>query len=717
MAGTTDRPAAVAWPVFPLELNWRSLAVSVRLALAAIAALAIAYWLELQEPQWAILTVYLLTQPSAGAAFAKGAFRLVGTLVAAACGLLIVKLFSQSPLLLVGAATIWISACYYGATRMTNFTAYGFMLAGYTGLLVTFEGAADPYAAWSVAVNRATEISIGIACASLANGLVMPAYAGTQLRNLLVKTFTDLAAHAAVALKAGTPVDAFMRQRGDLLAKIVKFDALRSYTVFEAREMRADADALRDALREALTTVAVARSLYVRLADFRSSDAAGEAVAAHLLPALAAAIATLEQVSRGGTTLAGISACRAELALARRRLAVIERDIAALAGAVPLGLLADVALILRRTGKLLRQLSMLAHVAGTVFDPTDARPRARRRGGAARGIRRANQREALLQGLRSGLALLIFCLFWYATRWDQGIAGITGLALMSYQCVNTDDPGKIGWPYFRAVIAACFCAYFVMAHVYPWLEGFTMLAVFLFAVLVPLGLLIGTPRYASSAGTFTIYFVAAAATANVYAPDPLDFANFCFGLVFGMFVCLMVARLIPVSGEASRRHAYQRAIGTLLPQAASGCRPARPVAREIIDLLAGVLPRLKLAVARDAVFLQGMLASASSARELGRLRLAMADPAMPEAARAALGQGLDRLAALFSRLPGMGRDREGPLEDGRQAINQMWAALEQLAPAAGSPAARAVLEAASSLRFLSDRFQIDHGFLQLVLTD
>jgi len=309
------------------------------------------------------------------------------------------------------------------------------------------------------------------------------------------------------------------------------------------------------------------------------------------------------------------------------------------------------------------------------------------------------------------------CLFWYASEWDQGVAGITGLALMSYQCVKTDDPGKLGWPYFRVVVAACFCAYFTMAYIYPWLEGFVMLAAFLLVVLVPLGLLIGTPRYGSSAGTFAIYFVAAATTANVYTPDPFGFVNFCFGLVFGMFVCLMAARLIPVTSRASRRHAYRHTVGRLLPAAASGGRPERHIAREIVDLLSPLLPRLNLGFRSDEMFLRGMLASASSAHELGRLRRASADPAMPEAGQVALDQGLARLAALFARLPTLRGDRKAALGEGQAVIGEMWGALEQLTLPAGSPEARVVLEAASSLRFLADRFQLDQGFLQLTLTD
>lgn len=708
----TERPAAPAWSLVRLGPGWRALAASLRHALAALAALAIAYWLALPEPQWAILTVYLLTQSTAGAALSKGVFRFLGTVVAAMAGLVFVKLFSQSPVLLVAAAAAWSFACYYGASRLTGFAAYGFMLAGYTGLLVTFQGAGDPHAAWSVAVNRATEISIGIACASLANAVILPAYAGAHLRDLLAQTLRELATHAAAALKGTMPVEAFMGQRGEVLAKIVTFDALRAFTQLEAREMRVDAARLRVAVREGLATVAGARSLCLRLTDLRTQGPLDAAVTLHLLPALDVALATLDRISRGPVTPAGLVRDRADLALARRRLAAAERTVEALAGSLPLAVLADMIAILRRTTRMLRALSILTRATGAVIDPGLMPPSPSGRvEDAARALGATRHREALLQGTRSGLAVLVFCLFWSATAWDQGIAGITGLALMSYQCVSTDDPGKIGWPYFRAVIAACFAAYLVMAHVYPWLEGFGMLAAFLLLVLVPLGLLIGTRRFGASAGTFTIYFVAAATTGNVYTPDPLGFANFCAGLVFGMFVCLMVARLLPVTAKASRQQAYRQSIAVLLPKAASGAMPAHRAGRDILDLLAGVLPRLKLNVEADGLFLRGMLASASVALELGPLRRAAAAPDLPGASRAALDAGLARLAALFARVPDEWTRRDADRSEGRDAIQRMWAGLEQPRPIPGSPGARAGVRAAASLRALSEALALDHAFL------
>ncbi|MDF2619817.1 MAG: Fusaric acid resistance protein conserved region [Xanthobacteraceae bacterium] len=716
MAVEANGTTAPVRPAFAGDFDWRDLVVSVRLALAAIVALAIAYWLEVQEPQWAILTVYLLPQSSAGAALAKGAFRLLGTILAAICGLFIVKAFSQIPALLVAAAAIWMFACYYGATRMTNFASYGFMLAGYTGLLIIFESAINPYGAWAVAVNRVTAISIGIACAGVATSLVVPKYASVQLRGLLTTTLKQLAAHAAAALKTEISLDEFVRQRDDLLDNIAKFDALRSYSMFELREMRADDVALRAAAKEALAVLAIARSLYLRLVEFRIRCAGNESDRDRLTSALEMTITTLESISAGRAAQRSLGFQRSELFLARRRMASLESDIEAMEG--PLASLAELLFIIRRTNKLLRRLSMLSFIADTIFNSARSRGGEVVRGGL-RTCRsaRVGRREAVLQGTRVALAVLVFCLFWYATEWDQGIAGITGLALMSYQCVNTDNPEKLGWPYFRAVIAACICAYVVMTLVYPWLEGFGMLAAFLLAILVPLGLLIKTPRYGRSAGTFTIYFVAAAAPANVYAPAPLDFVNFCSGLIFGMFVCLMAARLVPVTSLASRREAGRLVIGELLPKAAAGIGQPRQIAREIIGLSSSLLPRLNPRSSDNQIFVSGVLASASIALELGNLRRAAADPAMPEAARETLELGVSRLSNLFSRLPTMGAGSGAVRDEAGAEIARMWAALEQFSTVHGSPLGRSLLRAASSVLFLADRLQLDHDFLQLALTD
>jgi hypothetical protein len=50
---------------------------------AAMLALIIALWLDLQRPYWAMTTVYITSQPLAGATSSKAFYRVLGTLIGA----------------------------------------------------------------------------------------------------------------------------------------------------------------------------------------------------------------------------------------------------------------------------------------------------------------------------------------------------------------------------------------------------------------------------------------------------------------------------------------------------------------------------------------------------------------------------------------------------------------------------------------------------------
>src|ERR1700761_1891431 len=99
---------------FPsIDTSWRNIVFSLRTAAAAILALALAYWLELSDPQWGTLTVYILAQPTVGAALAKGAWRAAGTVTGALIGLVLVALFSQAPEWLALTVALLVGASFY----------------------------------------------------------------------------------------------------------------------------------------------------------------------------------------------------------------------------------------------------------------------------------------------------------------------------------------------------------------------------------------------------------------------------------------------------------------------------------------------------------------------------------------------------------------------------------------------------------------------------
>ena len=77
-------------------LTWHEAVFSLKTFAAAMLAVWIALSLDLPQPVWAMLTVYVVSQPLAGMVLSKSVFRVVGTVVGAAAALLLVDLFADA---------------------------------------------------------------------------------------------------------------------------------------------------------------------------------------------------------------------------------------------------------------------------------------------------------------------------------------------------------------------------------------------------------------------------------------------------------------------------------------------------------------------------------------------------------------------------------------------------------------------------------------------
>jgi len=420
--------------LFGIDLGWHNFAFAVRTAGAAILALAIAYWLELGDPQWSTMTVYLLAQPTVGAALAKGAWRAVGTVAGGIFGLGLVGLFSQAPELLVAATVLTVGTSFYAGARLRNYSAYGALLAGYTALLVAYAGSNQPLTAWSIASDRTLEILIGIACSTAASVIAFPRYASDVLDQSLARTIGNLASYVATALRLSTPLAVFAPLRRRMVGEVVSFDALRSYTLFETPEMRVDEQRLHRTVREFLTVLSIGRGLFFRLDAF---DKTGAQLVLERLRSTLDSIA--EQVDRFAADPAALRErrrLRRELVSARTVLRRAAIDLEGMAGRVPFDPLANALLILNRVGDLLHGLAMAVTTHAASF--RSEAPLGRISPPESTNFR--GQREALLVGVRAGLALLLLSALWMATGWNEGFTAVSGGATMLFFGVNQDNP-------------------------------------------------------------------------------------------------------------------------------------------------------------------------------------------------------------------------------------------------------------------------------------
>jgi uncharacterized membrane protein YccC len=690
---------------FPIDISLQNIVFSLKTAAAAILALALAYWLELSDPQWATLTVYILAQPTVGAALAKGAWRAVGTVAGALIGLSLVALFSQTAEWLVAATVLLVGLSFYAGARLRNYTSYGALLAGYTMLLVAYEGSADPLNAWSTAADRTAEILIGIGCGTLASVIILPRYAGDALREAQAATFRDLAHYVAKALRLSTPAAVFAQLRQQMVTKVVLFDALCSFSLFEAPEMRVDEALLRRTVREFLIALSIARGLFVRLDEF-DNDAA-RTVLNRLRPALEAIAARIERIAADPAARRDPRHLRREILAARVALRSTAAEIEAMAVTAPFDSLAEATLILRRVGDLLHSLSMLV-----ITEQASLRGRgALTRSSYSLPHDVHSRREPLLLAVRASLAMLLLSAVWLATGWNEGFTAVSGGAIMLFFGVNQDNPQAGARTYLVWSSAGILAGYALMIFVLPWLQGFGALAAILALVLLPAGLMAGTPSHAWAGIALGGWTVAEVSVGNVFRPDELAFVNNAAALILGMVLCLAVIAIMPVTSRARRSESWQRTIGTILPTVARGGLVPRRGASEIVAQLAALLPRLALDSQRDEDFFRGTLSMASSAIELGRLAEFKSDSGLPQNAASALGRFLERFAAALENIAASHADRQARLAEAEAIVADMRAdlAAETLESRA---AARSVLHAAASLRFMADRFDIDRAYFE-----
>src|ERR1700739_363637 len=111
---------------------------AIKIALAALLALGIAFWVDLPRPYGAVASVYTVSQPLSGATTSKAAYRLYGTILGAIAAVVLVPNLVNIPELLCLALALWISGCLYFSLLDRTPRSYTLMLAGFTPAFVGF---------------------------------------------------------------------------------------------------------------------------------------------------------------------------------------------------------------------------------------------------------------------------------------------------------------------------------------------------------------------------------------------------------------------------------------------------------------------------------------------------------------------------------------------------------------------------------------------------
>lgn len=170
----------------------------------SFAGAMLAYYISLRiglpKPFWAIVTVYIVSQTSAGASLSRGVYRFAGTFIGAVATVAIVPNFVNTPILCSFVLAGWIGLCLFFSLLDRTPRAYAFVLAGYTASLIGFPSVLDPGAVFDTASLRVQEICIGILCAVLIHRYVLPKPMTGLFTGKLLATLRDARRLAGDAL-------------------------------------------------------------------------------------------------------------------------------------------------------------------------------------------------------------------------------------------------------------------------------------------------------------------------------------------------------------------------------------------------------------------------------------------------------------------------------------------------------------------------------------
>jgi uncharacterized membrane protein YccC len=542
---------------------------ALRLWASVCLALYIAFWLELDNPFWAGTSAAIVCQPQLGAALRKGWFRMIGTVIGATMIVALTGLFPQDRIGFLTLLAVWCSICAFIATLLRNFASYGAALAGYTAAIIAADtlgatGGASPNVFW-IAVWRASEICIGIACAGLVLGLTD--LGGAQRR--LAASFAKLAAElmerfTRMLALAGPQLPDTLDERREFVRRVIALDPMIDQALGESGHARADAPTLQTAVYGLIRALDGWRGVARHLT--RSRDEREQQEAAIILRSVPPELRSATEPGASTRWLANPMALRRLAGEAASKLLALP------AGTPSLRLLADEA------AKVVAGMSHVLDGLALLVDAPDRSPAV----GRGFSLRAPDWLPAYIGAARALVAIGAVELFWVATAWPNGGSAIVFAAVTVLLLSPRGDMAfGAAIAFALGTVGSVFCAGIIKFALLPALVTFPAFCVAIGLVLVPASFAMAWAQKRQKlvlAAVFTplgVNFLPLLAPTNQMSYDTGDFYNTAMAIAIGCCIAPLAFSLIPpLSPEQRTRRLLAGALRDLRRLAAAS-RPSR----------------------------------------------------------------------------------------------------------------------------------------------
>jgi len=609
---------------------------------ASMLALVIALAMDLPRPYWAMATVYITSQPLAGATSSKAFFRVMGTLVGATMTVALVPNLINAPELLCLAIALWVGLCLYLSLLDGTPRSYVFMLAGYTVALIGFPSVSDPGAIFDTAVARLEEISLGIICASLVSTIVLPRSVAPAVAHRVDSWLSDARRLSQVVLLREGSHDTRRGKRLKLATDIVEIDTLSTHLAYDRLTDRNAVTGLGEIRLRMLTLLPVIASIEDRLAALGEEALRRQPELKRLLEELAQWIASDVSARQPADLIRG------EIAEQQAGL----NDSASWERIITTSLLSR----LRDLVDLSRDCRVLTEAIGEGRSISTLDLAFHSEAGAA-PVRHRDRGLALWSAAGAATAILICCAFWIGTGWPDGASAPMMAAVACSFFAAQDEPARFIRKFGLGSLVAIVVVAIYLFAIIPAISHIEVLIVALAPTFLLYGFLIGRPATAGTGMALAANTATLLALQSTYVADFASFANSAVAFFVGVLVAEIVTRI--ARGVGAEWIANRLVLSSWLTIAVAAERRGKRDRAEFAGLM---LHRLGLLVQRIAFLSESDRRDADSLVQLrigiNIIDLRRARYGLAASTIAVIDNMLDQLAIACRNYAGDGMPRE-----------------------------------------------------------
>ena len=523
---------------------------------ACLLAIYVAFVFNLDQPQWTLLTVFIVAQPgTSGGVLGKSCFRLVGTFIGAAVALTLVALFAQERTLFLGTLAIWIGICTFASQRVRSWSNYGFVLSGYTAAIIGIPATLDPGNTFYLAMARVTEICLGVIVGTAVNELILPAPMAASLQNALADVRRIVSGFAADVLNDGDVTGG----RAGVVGAATRIDDLLNTAAFEDVSTRLARSRIRGLAATLVDVLATAQPLRRQLGML--SDGCQPACSAGLGRARAEAAEAIASWQSGALDAAALT--ERLRALRWPEPAPASRD-GGLAGAGRRDVVAE------RFTSFLESFATCARAWEAVVQRRPAPV-------SLFALDPADDRwSATMTGVRSALAILVSGAFWILTAWPRGYMAtlLTGLGTSRAATMGRVVPLAIATT--LSFVLAFLPSFIICEVLLPGMSGYPMFALVVGPMLFLFAFLMADRRTFVIGYMGAMLFLNTCGIQNRMNYDPINFINTVVAGIFASSVSGILWALIAPDTPRKERLRFlrttRRSMRSLLDASAGNAR-------------------------------------------------------------------------------------------------------------------------------------------------